>query len=68
MTTGCYETSFLLFATYHATNARGLPGGGVFAAVIDSHISTVKESKFEIDELMQSNKIEINSVGNFKEG
>ena len=67
MTTGCYETSFLLFATYHATNARGLPGG-VFAAVIDSHMSTVKESKFEIDELIQSNKIEINSVGNFKEG
>ena len=42
--------------------------GGVFAAVIDSHMSTVKESKFEIDELIQSNKIEINSVGNFKEG
>ena len=56
MTTGCYETSLLLFAnargvgtlltvkcaahgTHRETNARGLPGGGMLAVGIDSHIT-----------------------------
>ena len=55
MATGCYETTFLLFAnprgagtqstakcsapgTHRATDARGLPGGGMLVVGIDSHI------------------------------
>ena len=58
MTTGCYETSLLLFTnargagtlltvkcpspgTHRETNARGLPGGGMLAVGIDSHITII---------------------------
>ena len=71
MTTGCYETSLLLFAnargvgtllttkcpapgTHRVSNTRTLPGEGMLAVGIDSHITQLKATANKFNNKMLS--------------